>query len=93
MRIASGHVLQCVICRFVASISLMGIEIGGAADEIVCCPIDSELAVVKYGSVRGTGLAWANIELPEAVKWTEPAEADELRDDESVEFSCAKGRY
>ena len=49
MRIVGGHVFQCVIGRFVASIFLLGIEVGGAADEIICCPIDSELAIVKYG--------------------------------------------
>ncbi len=93
MRIAGGHVVQCVIGRFVASISLLGIEVGGAADEIICCPIDSELAIVKYGSIRGGGRAWVDIELPQAVDWTESAEADWLRDDGSGESSCAKELY
>ena len=53
MQLAGGHVFRCVIGRFAASISLLGIEVGGAADEIICCPIDSELAIVKYGSIGG----------------------------------------
>lgn len=93
MRIASRHVFRCVISRFVTSISLLAIDIGGAADEFICCPIDSELATVKYGSVRAAELAWVDIELPRAVDWTKSAESDELGNDGYGESSCANGRY
>ena len=93
MQLAGRHVFRCLIGRFVASIFLLGIGVGGAADEVVCCSIDSELAIVKYESSLKPGWAWVDIELPQAVDRTEPAQVDELHDDGSGESSCEQARY
>ncbi len=93
MQLAGRHVNRCLIGRFVASISLLGIGVGGVADETICCSIDSGLAIVKYESSPKPGWTWVDIELPQAVDWTEPDQVDELRDDGSGESSCVKVHY
>ena len=93
MLMAGKHDSQWSIAGFVASMPLLGIAVGGAADEVICCPINSDLASVKYATASATGWASVDIELPQAVDWTEPTEAEDLRDDGASESSCAEGRY